>query len=326
MSRKKHAARLAVLAVVAMLAAACGDAGKPMDPAPVGVVVQPQPADVGGPDQNTAGTGGPANNCDALVSLRPNGLSIPDGSTMAKIKARGKLIAGVDQTTFLFGFRNPATGNLEGFDIDMVKQLAQAIFGSDDPKYIQFRAISSGQRMQVLEDHSVDVVVRTFSITCERLKDIDFSSVYYIAGQRILVNGNSTAQSLADLAGKKVCATKASTSLAAITADPAKPVPISVDNWSDCLVMLQQGQVDAISTDDVILAGMTAQDPTLKIVGKAFTEEDYGIGIPKGEDDMVRFVNAVLDHVRNDGPWQQSYTQWLQARLPGISPPTPQYK
>jgi polar amino acid transport system substrate-binding protein len=324
-SRKKGAARMVVLAAVAMLAAACGNAGAPMDPAPVGAVAPPQPADVGGPDQTSSGT--TTNNCNALASERPiNGTSVMDGSTMAKIKERGKLIAGVDQTTYLFGFRNPTTGTLEGFDIDMVKQVAKAIFGSDDPKYIQFKAIPSSQRVSVLQKHSVDIVVRTYSITCDRLKDIDFSTVYYVSGQRILVPGNSDVARLSDLAGKKVCATKASTSLAKIASDPSKPVPVSVDNWSDCLVMLQQGQVAAVSTDDVILAGMAAQDPTLKIVSDPFTEEDYGIGIPKGEDDMVQFVNAVLEHVRNDGPWQASYQRWIQPRLPGLSPPPPQYK
>jgi polar amino acid transport system substrate-binding protein len=324
-SRNKRAARLVVLAAVAMLAAACGSAGVPMDPAPVGAVAPPQPADVGGPDQTSGGT--TSNSCNALASSRPtNGTSVLSGSTMAKIKERGKLIAGVDQTTFLFGFRNPTTGTLEGFDIDMVKQVAQAIFGSDDPKYIQFKAISSQQRVPVLKDHSVDIVVRTYSITCDRLKDIAFSTVYYVSGQRILVPGNSGVTRLADLAGKRVCATKASTSLAKIASDPSKPIPVSVDNWSDCLVMLQQGQVAAVSTDDVILAGMAAQDPTLKIVSDPFTEEDYGIGIPQGEDDMVQFVNAVLEHVRNDGPWQASYQRWIQPRLPGLSPPQPQYK
>jgi polar amino acid transport system substrate-binding protein len=102
-------------------------------------------------------------------------------------------------------------------------------------------------------------------------------------------------------------------------------VPISVDNWSDCLVMLQQKQVDAVSTDDVILAGMLAQDPTLKIVGDRFTEENYGIGVPKENEDMVRFVNAVLENVRG-GAWQESYAKWLGTKLGGGTPPTPQYK
>jgi polar amino acid transport system substrate-binding protein len=316
----KKSVRLIVLSAVAVLATACGPAGKPIDPAPVGSGNRPQPAHAGGADQ----TGGPATqeNCNALASLSPSSAITP-GSTMAKIKERGKLIVGVDQTTFLFGFRNPTTGNLEGFDIDMANQVAKAIFGSDG--HIQFKAISSSQRENVLKNHEVDMVVRTYSITCSRLKDVAFSSVYYVAGQRILVDKVSKVHSLADLAGKKVCAARASTSLTKIAADPSKPNPVSVDNWSDCLVMLQQAQVDAVSTDDVILAGMAAQDPTLKIVGDRFTQENYGIGIPKENDDMVRFVNSVLDNVRA-GSWRASYNQWLASRLGEAFPPTPQYK
>jgi polar amino acid transport system substrate-binding protein len=89
--------------------------------------------------------------------------------------------------------------------------------------------------------------------------------------------------------------------------------------------MLQQAEVDAVSTDDVILAGMAAQDPTLKIVGDRFTQENYGIGIPKENDDMVRFVNYVLDSVRS-GAWMASYDRWLAPRLGPASPPVPQYK
>ncbi|MEC3975450.1 glutamate ABC transporter substrate-binding protein [Amycolatopsis sp. H20-H5] len=324
---RRDSVRLGVLAVVAMLAAACGDAGKPVDPAPIGSVQPPQPAHVGGADPSKGGGGTADTSCDPKASLSPNGVGLTGfsaASTMGKIKQRGKLVAGVDQTNFLFGFRNPTTGNLEGFDIDMVKQVAKAIFGSDEGR-VQYRAIPSSQRENVLKDHQVDIVVRTFSITCDRKKRLGFSSVYYVAGQRILVDGNSQVKQLSDLSGKRVCATATSTSLTKIATDPSKPVPVSVDNWSDCLVMLQQGQVDAVSTDDVILAGMAAQDPTLKIVGDRFTEENYGIAVPIENDDMVRYVNAVLEGVRN-GPWQASYKQWLGSRLPEASPPQATYQ
>jgi polar amino acid transport system substrate-binding protein len=243
---------------------------------------------------------------------------------MAKIKARGKLIAGVDQTTYLFGFRNPVTSNLEGFDIDMAKQIAAAIFGTADG-HIQFRAITSSQRETVLQNKEVDIVVRTYTINCDRLKKINFSSEYYTAAQRVLASKNSSVNGLADLGGQKVCAAKGSTSLNAITAATPKLIPVSVDNWSDCLVMLQQGQVAAVSTDDVILAGMADQDPTLHVVGDKFTREPYGIGIPKENEDMVRFVNSVLDTVRA-GAWRQSYNLWLAPALGSADPPQPSYR
>lgn len=324
MNRRGMTVRAGVLAVVALLAAACGSAGKPVDPAPVGNAAWPQPAHVGGPD--AAAGGGSDTSCNPLASLAPDkGTSIPDGSTMAKIKERGKLIAGVDQTTYLFGFRNPTSGNLEGFDIDLVNEIARSIFGAPEG-HVQFRAITSSQRQDVLAQHQVDIVVRTYSITCARKKDVQFSSVYYVAGQRLLVTKESKATKLADLSGKKVCAAKKSTSLAKIATDPAKPVAVSVDNWSDCLVMLQQGQVEAVSTDDTILAGMAAQDPTLQVVGDQFTQENYGIGVPKDNEDMVKFVNAVLENIRNSGAWQNSYRHWVEPSLGPASPPQPQYQ
>ena len=101
---------------------------------------------------------------------------------------------------------------------------------------------------------------------------------------------------------------------------------MAVDDWSDCLVLLQQGQVDAISTDDTILAGLRAQDRTgTKIVGEPFTKEYYGIGIPKENEDMVRFVNAVLENIRG-GAWQASYDRWLREHLGPASPPKPEYR
>jgi polar amino acid transport system substrate-binding protein len=322
-SRRGYTVRIGVLAVVAMLAAACGSPGKPVDPAPVSNAAWPQPAHVGGPD-STAG-GGTDTSCNPLASLAPHGTAVTSGSTMAKIKERGKLIAGVDQTTYLFGFRNPTTGNLEGFDIDMVNEIARSIFGAPEGR-VQFRAIPSSQREDVLTQGQVDIVVRTYSITCARKQKVQFSSVYYKAGQRILVTKESKVSKLADLSGKRVCATKKSTSLAKIATDPAKPVPVSVDNWSDCLVMLQQGQVEAVSTDDTILAGMAAQDPTLQVVGDQFTEENYGIGVPKDNTDMVEYVNAVLDNIRNSGAWQDSYHKWVEPSLGSASPPSPQYQ
>ncbi|MGH3451452.1 MAG: transporter substrate-binding domain-containing protein, partial [Haloechinothrix sp.] len=168
------------------------------------------------------------------------------------------------------------------------------------------------------------IVVRTMTINCERRKDIQFSSVYFVAGQRILVTKESEATSLADLDGEKVCATKGSTSLTRI-AEARGTIPVSVDNWSDCLVLLQQGQVAAVSTDDTILAGMAEQDPTTHVVGERFSHEPYGIGIPKQNEDMVRYVNAVLERVR-DGTWQSLHKKWIEPVLGPASPPKPEYQ
>ena len=253
-------------------------------------------------------------------SLRPSGSpQVTSGSFMAKIRARGFLIAGVDQSTYHFGFLNPLDGQIEGFDIDMIRAVAQAIFGNPDK--VQFKAISDAQRIPDVVSGAVDIVAHTMTITCARLQQVDFSSVYFDAAQRVLVLKNSTAPSLAGLGGQKVCATTGSDSLAVIAA--AKAIPVAVPYWTDCLVLLQQGDVAAISTDDSILTGLAAQDPWTKLIGPRLTDEPYGLAISRQHPDFVRFVNAVLAQLRTNGRWAASYVHWIGTPVP--APPPAQY-
>jgi polar amino acid transport system substrate-binding protein len=322
--------RVAVLALLLVGLTGCAGGGRPVDLATVDSVERPAPV---GAEDNPAPpstSAAPAPKCDPTQSLSPLSPMPPPGqmpprSTMQKIKDKGKLVAGVDQNTFLFGFRNPTTNALEGFDIDRVREIAKAIFG--DQNKVQFKVVTSAGRIDALKKGQVDVVVRTMTATCVRLQDINFSAIYYTAGQRLLVDKASKVTSLDQLGGKKVCAAKGSTSIKTITDHPANPVAVAVDNWSDCLIMLQQGQVDAMSTDDTILAGMVAQDPNVKMTGPRFTQEPYGIGIPKQNDDMVRFVNGVLEQSVASGAWAQSYDRWLgRTGEPRPAPPTPRYR
>jgi len=169
-------------------------------------------------------------------------------------------------------------------------------------------------------------VARAMTINCTRLQQVDFSTVYYDAGQRVLVLKNSPVKSLADLGGKKVCAAAGSTSIANIKAAPSHPIPVALTSAIDCLVLLQQGDVAAISTDDAILAGFVAQDPWTKIVGSKFTSEPYGLAIAKQHPDFVRFVNAVLQQMRTDGEWAADYRRWVDPAARAQAPPPAQYK
>lgn len=244
---------------------------------------------------------------------------------MARILDRGRLIAGVDQDTYLFGYRNPDTRELQGFDIDIVHDIAEAIFG--DPDRVEFRQLSTEDQLNQIAEGKVDVVVGTISITCERRARLAFSAEYFHAGQRVLVNRGSTVTGLQDLRNRPVCASRGSTSLRNILADPAEPTPVGAPHVTDCLVMLQLDEVDAISTDDALLAGLVAQDPRTEIVGQAFTDEPYGVAINQGAPDLVRFVNAVLARRVADGRWTASYERWLSRWLspltPGNATPTP---
>lgn len=314
---------LLALFAVALAVAGCGSAT-----APVSVSVSPVEPLPGGAAEVTAVPAAANVDCDREASLRPGPLpspgAMPAGSTMAAIAERGRLIVGVDQNTYLFGFRDPATGQLEGFDIDIAREIARAIFG--DPNRIQLRVVNASQRESVLQSGEVDLVVRTYSITCARKQLVDFSTVYYEANQKILSAKGSGIDSAAALADKRVCAVAGTTSLSALFALNPRPKLFSATAWTDCLVMLQQGQVDAISTDDAVLKGLARQDPTVEVVGDSIAVEPYGIGIRKENSDLVRFVNGVLEKIRDDGTWRQLYEARLQSLGPSPGPPAARYQ
>jgi polar amino acid transport system substrate-binding protein len=319
----------ALIAAIALTAVGCTSAGEVVDsgntaggpPLPKGAT---EVSDLPAPDRE--------DKCNAQASLRPDGPlpapgDFPPGSAMATILARGKLVVGVDQNTYKFGYRDPDSGDLQGFDIDMAKEIAKAIFG--DPNAIQFKVLTSADRIPAVTSGEVDIVVQTMTINCERREQVDFSSVYYMAGQKVLVKKDSKVKRLEDLGGKKVCAAKGSTSIANVVnaeVDP-EPIGIAVAGWTDCLVMLQQNQVDAISTDDTILAGLKAQDPFTMIVGERFTDEPYGMAISKDSPELTRFVNAVLEQLRSGGRWAEIYNEWLRVLLDEpASPPPAKYR
>ncbi len=295
---KQAAAALAAL----LLLTGCGSAtGRPAaDASATGALPRPlnvqDPADIP--------SAGPAPNCVPRASLRPRGAlpapgRPPAGSPMEKIVQRGRLVVGIDQNAYLFGFRDPNTGQLVGFEIEIAKEVARALFGN--PETIQFRAITTADRIPVIQRGEVDMVVRTMTMTCER-------------------------KGFEDLAGKKVCATRGSTSIRLIAAQASKPVPVTTDSTLDCLVLLQQGQVDAVSTIDVLLAGLAAQDPGTEITGPPLSDEPSGIGMSKDAPDFVRFVNGVLERMRADGTWKRSYERWLSPLGPTPAAPAAVYR
>jgi polar amino acid transport system substrate-binding protein len=303
-----------LLAVLALAACGVDDTYVPSPPAPAEV---------------TGGAAPAAQDCaNRLLSYAPDAadpLAIPSGSTMAAIRQRGRLIAGVSADTYLLGARNPVTGEVEGFDIDFVRQIAKEIFG--DPDRYQLRVITAAQRLDVLQKHEVDIVARNMTITCERWKSIAFSAEYYLAGQKILVRKGSDITGLDSLAGHKVCAPLGTSSMDNLIRLAPDAEPVGADNHTGCLVLLQEGQVDAITGDDTVLAGLASQDPYAVVLDEAaFTEEPYGIGVPADQVDMVRFVNGVLEQMRTDGAWDASYATWLQPTLGKSSgQPQPQY-
>jgi polar amino acid transport system substrate-binding protein len=248
---------------------------------------------------------------------------MPAGSYMAQIQERGYLKVGVDQNTYLWGYRDPVSGQLDGFDIAMLRQVSQAIFGSPDRIYPVI--VKNADRLRAVQSGEVDILAETMTVNCQREKSVDFSSVYFEAHQGILVPDNSTITGPQDLGGKRVCAPAASTSLQNLVG-PGMPSHIqiwAVSNETDCLVMLQQHQVDAISTDDAILSGLAAQDPTTELLPPRFSSEPYGMAISNRHTDFTSFVNGVLAQVSLDGTWTQIYDRYLLPHIPGPAPAPP---
>ncbi|MFL6076021.1 MAG: glutamate ABC transporter substrate-binding protein [Mycobacteriales bacterium] len=326
MSRRRRLAA-AALTVVAVALAGCGAGGHAVTVHPVRSAGAPRPAGV--KPYHPPASAAPAPPCDPRASgPRPQGQlpppgQMPAGSAMDRIVQRGRLIAGVDQNSYYFGFRNPSSGQIEGFDIDVLHEIARAILG--DPNAIQYKVVTSAERIPALTSGQVDIVADSMTITCDRLQQVAFSTDYFDAGQRVLVRKGSGYTGLKSLAGRKVCAAGGTTSIRTLAESADHPVPVAVDNWTDCLIMLEQNQVEAISTDDSILIGLAAQDPYTEMVGPRFTDEPHGLAIARTSPELVRFVNGVLERMRADGTWNRLYDHWLTPLGPNPGPPRAGY-
>lgn len=311
-------------AVGASVLVGCADAHPP-PPTPVGTYTTlplPSAATIVPPPTTTVP--GVAD-CDATASLRPSPPGvIPPGGTVSEIVARGKVIIGVDQRNYLFSNRDPATGTLEGFDVDIAHEVARDLLG--DPAKVEFRLINPADRIKSVQTSDVDMFIMSTTMTCARAEQIAFSTQYFEAHQRLLVPRNSGISEPADLAAKRVCSVADTPAVYAVQREVPDVEIVSVVDWGDCLVAIQQGQVDAVSTDDGLLLGMAVQDPTLEIVGPVMEVAPYGIGMNKNDDDLVRSVNGTLERIRKDGTWTQIYNRWLTALGPSPGPPAPHYQ
>jgi polar amino acid transport system substrate-binding protein len=327
----------AVLCALTLLTAACGTASPPPSAAVAGAVgssaAAPMPAGVEIGLRALAGSTPLGGSCRALSSVAPTGAlpkpgHMPAGSTMARIQARGYLIVGVDQTTLGFGYRN-AQGNLVGFDDSVAQQVAGAIFGN--PNAIRYVVITSAQRIPDVRNGVVDMVADNMTITCTRLEKVAFSEDYYNAGQTLLVPSSfpsAASASMSQLAGQRVCAAAGTTSVNTIGSYMKQGViPVSAPNWTDCLVMLQQGQIAAISTDNSVLIGLQHQDANTVMSSKMLSCEPHGLAMSNAPQsrDLVRFVNGVLEQMRTDGEWQRLYNQWVNPYLGPQAQPRAEY-
>lgn len=231
-------------------------------------------------------------------------------STMGKIAAAKKLVVGVKFDQPGFGLKDPATGKVDGFDVAIAREIGKAL-GLEENQ-IEFVESISANRIPFLQEDKVDLVVATMTINAERKTQIEFSRPYYLAGQSILVKkDNTTIKSVDDLNGKTVCSVQGSTSEKNVQAKAPQAQLQSLTTYAACVSGMKDGRYEAVSTDDIILAGFAAADSSLKLVGGQFTQEPYGIGIKKGKTDMTAFVDALLAKWYADGTWDKIYDKYL---------------
>jgi ABC-type amino acid transport substrate-binding protein len=231
----------------------------------------------------------------------------PADSTLGRIQDAGEIKIGVKYDVPPFGFQNPQSGEVEGFDVDLGRAIAEKL--GVKPNFIE--AISDN-RIPFLEDGTVDIVLSTMTINAERDQEIDFSEPYYIAHGRILVPQDSDIAGVEDLAGKRVCTALGSTYEETLKKQAPKADLRLVDSYSECLELIQNGAVDAVSTDDVILTGMIIQDDSLKLVeAEPLTTEPYGVGIKDGDKQVQDFVNDVIAEYKSNGAWADAYQKWV---------------
>jgi putative glutamine transport system substrate-binding protein len=233
-----------------------------------------------------------------------------DSKTLDAIKKRGKLVVGVKFDTKLFGLKDPGTGNVDGFDIDIAKALAKKILG--DETKIELKEVTSKTRIQMLKNGDIDAIIATMTITEERKKEVEFSDVYFKAGQSLLVKKGSPIKGVSDIKkGVKVLAVKGSTSTTNIRQKAPDATVLEFENYQDAFSALKAGQGDTLTTDNAILYGMASQDANYVVTEGTFTDEPYGIAIVKGDTGFVSYVNDFLKEMKANGEYDKTYQKWI---------------
>ncbi|MEV4557464.1 glutamate ABC transporter substrate-binding protein [Kitasatospora sp. NPDC049285] len=297
----------ALLAAVVLAAGAVGG----------GVLGTGSSAGVGGVRVEAAPQLAPmADGCDLAASLPPRQ---DVGAKIRKIRERGVLVVGVDQSAYHWGFRNPQTGRIEGFDIDLAHAIAKSVLG--DPSKVLLKTISTAHRIDAVKNGEVDVITRAMTITCDRKKDVAFSTPYFRTSQRVVAPKSAHVKSVDEaLKGKRVCAALNSSSDAELKANPRGAAQVRlVDNQLDCLVLMQLGEIDSTLSDSSLAAAQVAQDPQVELAGEPFQPAYMGVAMNQADTDLIAWVNQVLVDWRSGGGWRASYDTWLKDSM-GASP------
>ena len=250
----------------------------------------------------------------ALVLSFMFAAAVAQAGKIEEVKARGVLVCGVKDSVNLFGFIDPDTKNLVGFDVDICKYIADKLGVKTE-----FKVVTSKNRIPMLAQGSVDILAATMTHKFSRDEQIDFSITYFMDGQKLLVKKGSGIMSTDDLANRKVGTVKGSTSEKNIKNAQPKAQVISYDEYPQAFMALKQGKVKAVTTDSGILAGLKAGDDNpekWEIVGEFFSSEPYGLGVPENDSAFRDFVNKSLNEMWLDGTYHKLFKKWMGYDLP----------
>ncbi|MGK5171638.1 glutamate ABC transporter substrate-binding protein [Geodermatophilus sp. CPCC 205761] len=245
------------------------------------------------------------------------------GTTMAELSEAGAITVGTKYDQPGFGLLNPQTQDPEGFDVEIAKIVAGELGIEADA--IEWTETVSANREPFIQNGQVDIVVATYTINDTRKQVVDFAGPYYVAGQDIMVAaGNPEGiQGPEDLVGKTVCSVEGSTPAQNIRDNYAGANLVTYDVYSKCADDLANGNVQAVTTDNVILTGLVAGNPEgFELVGNPFTEEPYGIGLALGDTEFRDFINDVLEEAYEDGRWAEAWDRTAGA-ITGEEAPEP---
>ncbi|WP_201307120.1 glutamate ABC transporter substrate-binding protein [Companilactobacillus farciminis] len=223
---------------------------------------------------------------------------------------------GVKADTKLLGLIDVKDGKEKGFEIDLATALTKKMLGKDAKA--KFVTVTSQSRIPLLKNGNIDAIIATMTITPERQKTINFSNSYFDAGQSLLVKDDSSVKKVEDLNNKTIIGVVGSNSVENVKKFAPKAQVLQLPDYAQALTALKSGQGDALTTDNVILAGMAVNNPGYKLQGEAFTTEPYGIGINKGQDDFRKAVNKALKEVQQDGTYNKLIVKWF-GDVPGFN-------
>ena len=265
-----------------------------------------------------AACGGGGGETDVEVADNPE---FESGTRMAELADAGEITIGVKFDQPGIGFKEPGADAPSGFDIEIGRILAAALGIDDDG--INWEETVSENREPFLEKNRVDLVIASYSITDERRQVVGQAGPYYVTGQQLLVReeDKDSITKPEDTQGKKVCSVTGSTSLQRMEDEyGASPVPFAT--YSECVDQLENGTVDAVTTDGAILLGYAAENPDeLEVVGEPFSEERYGIGYNKDATEMCQFITDTLQKAMDDGTWAEAFEATLGES--GVETPEP---